>query len=73
MKIVLNNSHEERIAPANARLSSPGGELKCLGQFQANTSFKGQPYSFLVYVISGGGVNNMLSCVTAAVMLKAKN
>lgn len=44
----------------------PWGELNCLGQFQANTSYKGQQHSFLVYVIPGGGVNNLLSHVTAA-------
>lgn len=51
----------------------PWGELNCLGQFQANTSYKGQQYSFLVYLISGGGVNNLLSDVTAADMGMVKS
>lgn len=61
--------------PAEVHLSSPGVELKCLGQFQANTSYKGQQYRFLVYVIPGGGVKNLLSRVNAVDMglVKCRN
>lgn len=34
-------SPARELHPADTRLKSPGGELKCLGQFQANTGYKG--------------------------------
>lgn len=44
---------DKKLESSNITLCSPGGKLDCLGKFQACTEYKGKPYSFPVYVISG--------------------
>ena len=50
-----------KLKPSNAVLSSPGGMLKCRGQFTAEISLKNKPYFIDMYVIEGVCVNNLLS------------
>lgn len=52
---------EKKLEPSNVTLCSPGGQLDCLGMFEASTEYKGKPYSFPVYVISGKNANSLLS------------
>ncbi|KAK6493915.1 hypothetical protein HHUSO_G330 [Huso huso] len=49
-------------------LDSPGGKLKCVGQFLAKTKYKAREYQFKVYVISGSPVSNLLGRDVAATM-----
>lgn len=50
-----------QLSKLQARLTSPGGELDCLGEFVAQTTVKTKPYSFKVVVLKGGMANNLLS------------
>ncbi|KAA8578257.1 hypothetical protein FQN60_018737, partial [Etheostoma spectabile] len=58
----------KKLEPSDITLCSPGGQLDCLGKFQAITEYKGKPYSFPVHVITGCNANNLLSRVTAMMM-----
>lgn len=49
-------------------LSGPGGGLNCLGQFITQASYKGQTYTFRLYVIRGASVNSLLSRPVALAM-----
>lgn len=59
---------ERELQQTSVSLTSPGGQLDCQGQFQVNTTYKNNSYSFPVYVIRGKSVNNLLSRSTAAEM-----
>jgi transposase InsO family protein len=59
---------ERELKQTSVFLTSPGGQLDCKGQFQVNTTYKKNSYSFPVYVIRGKSVNNLLSRSTAAEM-----
>ena len=59
---------KKKLEPSNITLCSPGGQLDCLGKFLASTQYKGKPYTFPVYVISGKTANNLLSRDTATSM-----
>uniref|UniRef100_A0AAV2LJT0 Retrotransposon gag domain-containing protein n=1 Tax=Knipowitschia caucasica TaxID=637954 RepID=A0AAV2LJT0_KNICA len=56
---VVNQSTYKMMKPKielqlpNTRFVSPGGDLKCMGLFQATTKYKEQQYTFNVYVIEG--------------------
>lgn len=52
---------EKTLAPPDIPLDSPGGELLCLGRFNATVSHKGKDYPFTAYVVRGQRVNNLLS------------
>lgn len=52
---------ERTLAPPDIPLDSPGGELLCLGRFNATVSHKGKDYPFTAYVVRGRRVNNLLS------------
>lgn len=56
------------MSPAVISLSTPGGKLKCLGQFHAKMTYKGKCYSYPVYVVPGREANNLLSRVAATEM-----
>lgn len=49
-------------------MSSPGGNLTCVGKFQANAQYKEKQYSFSVYVIRSLTANNLLGRDTACAM-----
>lgn len=49
-------------------MSSPGGQLICLGRFEANAQYKEKHYSFPVYVIRSLTANNLLGRDTACAM-----
>ena len=57
-----------KLKPSNAVLSSPGGMLKCRGQFTAEISLKNKPYFIDMYVTEGVCVNNLPSRHTACQM-----
>ncbi len=59
---------EKELKQTSISLTSPGGQLDCRGQFQVNTTYKSNSYSFPVYVIRGKTVSNLLSRSTAAEM-----
>ncbi|KAL6476464.1 hypothetical protein MHYP_G00149630 [Metynnis hypsauchen] len=59
---------DKKLLDAKAALSGPGGRLKCVGQFTANTEYKDNKYSFRVFVIEGESVNNLLSRSVAQAM-----
>ena len=42
-----------KLRPPDTRFISPGGNLSCIGRFEATTSYKERKYSFPVYVIKG--------------------
>ena len=50
-----------QLSTPQARLTSPGGELECLGEFTAQVTIKAKQYSFKVVVLKGGMANNLLS------------
>ena len=50
-----------KLKPSNAMLSSPGGMLKCKGQFTAEISHNNKQYFVDIFVIEGSCVNNLLS------------
>lgn len=52
---------ERTLDPPDIPLDSPGGELLCLGRFNATASHKGKDYPFTAYVVRGRRVNNLLS------------
>lgn len=52
---------ERRLEPPDIPLDSPGGELLCLGRFDATIKHKGRGYTFTAYVVRGHRVNNLLS------------
>lgn len=52
---------ERELKQTSVSLTSPRGQLDCQGQFQVNTTYKNNSYSFPVYVIRGKSVNNVLS------------
>uniref|UniRef100_A0A3B3I785 Gypsy retrotransposon integrase-like protein 1 n=1 Tax=Oryzias latipes TaxID=8090 RepID=A0A3B3I785_ORYLA len=47
--------------PPDLPLDSPGGELSCLGCFDAAVSYKNKSYTSKIYVVHGHRVNNLLS------------
>ena len=49
-------------------MNSPGGQLVCLGKFQANAQYKEKHYSFPVYVIRSLTASNLLGRDTACAM-----
>ena len=53
-------------------LCSPGGNLNCIGQFTASTVHKRRRHSFVVYVVRGESVSNLLSRETAQAMRLVK-
>ena len=57
-----------KLKPSNAVLSSPGGMLKCRGQFIVEISLMNKSYFIDMYVIEGVCVNNLLSCHAACQM-----
>lgn len=59
---------KKELYPAVISLSTPGGKLKCLGQFHAKMTYKGKCYSYPVYVLPGREANNLLSRVAATEM-----
>ena len=50
-----------QLTKPQARLTSPGGELPCLGEFMANATLKAKQYSFKVVVLKGSMANSLLS------------
>ena len=48
-----------KLASSNHRLFTPQGQLKCHGYFRATTQYRGEEYTFQVYVTDGG--SNLLS------------
>lgn len=60
---------EKKLEPSNVTLFSPGGELDCLGKFEASTQYKGKLFSFPVYVISGQNANILFSRDSAMMMM----
>ncbi len=52
---------ERTLAPPDIPLDSPGGELLCLGCFDATVRHKGKDYPFRAYIVYGHRVNNLLS------------
>lgn len=52
---------ERRLEPPDIPLDSPGGELLCLGRFDATIKHKGRDYTFTAYIVRGHRVNNLLS------------
>lgn len=52
---------EKRLEPPDIPLDSPGGELLCLGRFDATINHKEKDYRFTAYVVRGHKVNNLLS------------
>ncbi|CAL9702469.1 unnamed protein product [Knipowitschia caucasica] len=55
-----------RLTPTSTPFSGPGGPLKCFGMFEANTEYKGESYTFPVYVIKGNSC--LLSRIEAVKM-----
>lgn len=51
---------ERRLKPPDIPLDSPGGELLCLGCFDATIKHQGRDYVFTAYVVRGHIVNNLL-------------
>ncbi|XP_024117381.1 uncharacterized protein K02A2.6, partial [Oryzias melastigma] len=49
------------LKPSDLPLDSPGGELSCLGCFDAAVCYKGKSYTSRMYVVHGNKVNNLLS------------
>lgn len=57
---------EQRLVQSNIPpMNSPGGQLNCMGKFQANATYKEKHYSFPVYVIHSQTANNLLCKDTA--------
>ena len=54
-------------AAHNVQLHSPGGKLKIIGQFNTDTVFKDQKYSFRIFVVDTD-CNNLLSRSVATTM-----
>lgn len=46
---------------SSSNLSSPGGNLKTVGEFRAKTTYKGKRYSFKIAVVDQPMTNNLLS------------
>lgn len=42
-----------KLGRPDTRFISPGGNLSCLGRFEATTSYKERQYTFPIYVIQG--------------------
>ncbi|KAA8586319.1 hypothetical protein FQN60_000155 [Etheostoma spectabile] len=59
---------DKKLEYSDVTMCSPSGKLDYLGKFQAITEYKGKPYAFPVYVISGRNANNLPSRVTAKMM-----
>ncbi|XP_019725289.1 uncharacterized protein LOC109515746 isoform X2 [Hippocampus comes] len=60
---------EEKLVQSNIPpMNSPGGQLNCVGKFQANAKYKGKYYSFPVFVIHSQTSNNLLGKETACAM-----
>nr|XP_023665577.1 uncharacterized protein K02A2.6-like [Paramormyrops kingsleyae] len=57
---------------SNIVLDSPGGPLKCIGQFTSKAKHKDRKYAITVYVVDGGTVGNLLGRETAAEMKLVK-
>ena len=63
---VMSTAEFQKLSPrpelqhSSTRLTSPGGTMKCQGQFTTEVTHKGQPYSLHVFVIDGK-TDNLLS------------
>ncbi|KAK7878017.1 hypothetical protein WMY93_031330 [Mugilogobius chulae] len=44
---------EIKLQPPNTKFVSPGGDLSCMGSFQATTKYKEKLYTFKIHVIRG--------------------
>ena len=58
--------HKPEIQRTSASLSSPGGIVRCSGEFMAHTTYRGHNYQFKVIVAEGG--SNLLSRSAACSM-----
>lgn len=52
---------KQELCKANVTLNSPGGQLKCMGQFRSHIKHKEKHYELTIYVVKGPTVNNLLS------------
>ena len=60
--------NKPQLTKSQVCLTSPGGELDCLGEFTTHTTWKGKQYSFRVAVIKGTMTKSLLSRDAAADM-----
>ena len=50
-----------QLIPTTVKMLSPGGKLKCKGEFRAHTVFRNIEYSFRVVVLKGEETSNLLA------------
>ena len=69
-EVYKNLKEKPKLELPAVKLHSPGGELACLGQFNAKCNFKGKEYSFTIFVVDsvitsllGGTTANQLGLV----------
>lgn len=68
----MNSSCQRKNYTAEASLVTPGGRLKCLGQFYAKMTYKGKCYSYPGYVLPEKEAINLLA-VTEMGLVKRVN